>query len=110
MSDLTVVKPKLKVIETSPIINQDGKTALTKFYTLNGVKYKIRYENSNGTSLGFNDKMCLLCFDGAKWNALEDIRILNIEKAPNYFSHQESRVHKEKFFKLMEKHLVTVYS
>ena len=103
----------LKVIKSTDLVNESGLTKQTKFYkTDNGTKYKIKYENSNGSPLGFNNKMSLSQFDptSGKWNYLDDISILSMKlKIPNYYSAEDSLKHMKEFFEKMEDHCVTIY-
>lgn len=111
----TTKKPKLVVLDESPlIINYNkGVTKQTKIYKLGDEKFRIRYENSNGTPLGFNNKMCLSQYSktDAKWNHLEDIKVLSVfvNEIPSYYSHK-CESHMKQFFKEMEDRLVKVYS
>ena len=105
---------KLEVIDETPRITdaeKRGITKQTKTYKLNGEKFQIRYENSNGSPLGFNSKMCLAQYSKAegRWNKLEDIKVLDINPAPSYFSHQ-CVAHMDQFFELMEQRLEKIYS
>ena len=105
---------KLKVIDTTTILQdaQNGITRLTRTYELNGEKFRIHYENSNGFPLGFNYKKCLSQYSraSAKWNNLEDISSLPIGPSPSYYNLEASKLHMEEFFRQMEKRLVSVYS
>lgn len=107
-------KPKLILLDETPLVNNSnrGITKQTKTYSLNGEKFKITYENSNGKPLGFNYKMCLSQYSKseAKWNWLEDIRVLGeLEHIPSYYSTQ-CLTHMKLFFKKMEERLVKIYS
>src|SRR3990172_9388299 len=104
-------KIKLVKINETEVVNTSGVTKQTKYYNMDGRKFAIAYENSNGSPMGFNSKMCLRQYDGvnAKWHNLEDIKVLGMGKIPNYFSDGESRRHMNEFFTKMEKHLTTVY-
>lgn len=108
-------KPKLKKIDETEFISNKtvGKTKLIRYYLLNGKKFRIQYENSNGFSMGFNTKQCLDQYSehDAKWNHLEDISVLKMStKCPSYFNMEESKNHCMEFFRKMEAHLVKIYS
>lgn len=109
------VKPKVKLelLDETPLVNDlnKGITKQTKTYSLNGEKFQIRFENSNGSPMGFNYKMCLSQYSKAeaKWNNLEDIEVLGMGPIPSYYS-AESNNYMKKFFKLMEERLVKIYS
>ena len=110
---MAVAKVKLEVLDETPLVNDlhRGITKQTKTYSLNGEKFQIRFENSNGSPMGFNYKMCLAQYsksDG-KWNNLEDIKVLNLGPIPSYYS-AESNHYMKTFFKLMEERLVKIYS
>jgi hypothetical protein len=110
---MAVAKVKLEVLDETPLVNDlhRGITKQTKTYSLNGEKFQIRFENSNGSPMGFNYKMCLAQYSKAdgKWNNLEDIKVLNLGPIPSYYS-AESNHYMQKFFKLMEERLVKIYS
>ena len=105
-------KPKLIVLDETPLVNDlnRGITKQTKTYSLNGERFQIRYENSNGTPMGFNYKMCLAQYSKAesKWNNLEDIKVLGLGGIPSYYS-SECLSHMNLFFKKMEERLVKIY-
>jgi hypothetical protein len=98
--------------ETEKVVNhQGGVTKQTKTYKLGDEKFKIRYENSNGSPLGFNSKMCLSQYskEKAQWNNLEDISVLKMSSPiPSYYSSGSGK-HMEEFFKLMEERLIKIY-
>lgn len=104
---------KIKTIDETEFINDTGKgiTKQTRTYELNGEKFKIHYELSNGSPMGFNTKMSLLQYskgDG-KWNFLEDISVLKMNgPIPSYFS-RTAKGHALEFFRKMEEHLVKIY-
>ena len=103
----------IKPFKTGATVNGSGLTKTERYYKLGDRTFMIRYENSNGSPLGFNSKMCLRQYDPAKgcWNNLEDIKCLDMStKIPNYFSEHESRRHMNEFVAKMEKHMVEVYS
>ena len=106
-------KPKLVLLDETPLVNnsQGGLTRQTKTYSLNGEKFQIRFENSNGSPMGFNYKMCLRQYSKAegKWNNLEDIKVLGMGPIPSYYSHDTLSFMKT-FFKKMEERLVKIYS
>lgn len=106
-------KCKLVVLDETPLVidTNHGVTKQTKTYSLNGEKFQIRYENSNGRPLVFNSKMCLVQYSkaNAKWNYLEDIRVLEIGPIPNYYN-SGCLNHMKEFFKKMEERLVKMYS
>jgi hypothetical protein len=105
-------KPKLIVLDETPLVNDlnKGITKQTKTYSLNGERFQIRYENSNGSPMGFNYKMCLAQYSKAesKWNNLEDIKVLGLGGIPSYYS-RECLSHMNLFFKKMEERLVKIY-
>jgi len=105
-------KPKLIVLDETPLVNDlnRGITKQTKTYSLNGERFQIRYENSNGTPMGFNYKMCLAQYSKAesKWNNLEDIKVLGLGEITSYYS-RECLSHMNLFFKKMEERLVKIY-
>ena len=109
------MKGKLIVIdETSPVINtKSGVFKQTKTYRLGDEKFQIRYENSNGSPLGFNTKKCLCQYskNDGKWNYLEDISVLSesVRNVPSYYC-STSKQHMELFFKEMEDRIVKIYS
>ena len=109
---MTAKKLILKIIKESPLINADTETRQTKYYELNGERFQIAYNNSNGFPLGFNYKMCLSQYSkrDSKWNNLEDISILDISETPSYCHKENSLKHLKDFFQKMEEHLVTVYN
>ena len=106
-------KIKLELLDATPLVNDTDKgiTKQTKTYLLNGEKFQIRYENSNGSPSGFNCKMCLCQYSKseASWNNLEDIKVLGMGVIPSYYS-KDCITHMKEFFKLMEKRLVKIYS
>ncbi len=110
---MTVAKVKLEVLDETPLVNDlnKGITKQTKTYSLNGEKFQIRFENSNGSPMGFNYKMCLSQYSKAeaKWNNLEDIKVLGMEPIPSYYA-RECLSFMQRFFKLMERRLVKIYS
>lgn len=106
---------ELVLIDSTLFISDDrkGVTKQTKTYELNGEKFQIRYENSNGFPMGFNSKKCLAQYSKEKgqWNNLEDIGVLDMSmKTPSYFDMQVSKKHCEEFFNKMEQRLAKVYS
>lgn len=106
-------KPKLILLDETPLVNDlnRGVTKQTKTYSLNGERFQIRYENSNGSPLGFNYKMCLSQYSKSesKWNNLEDIKVLGeLSQIPSYYS-RECFSHMTLFFKRMEERLVKIY-
>lgn len=111
----TTKKPKLKLLDETSLIHdlKNGITKQTKTYQLGDQKFQIRYENSNGSPLGFNHKMCICQYSKseAKWNYLEDISVIKdkLGPTPSYFSYQ-SKQHMIRFFKEMEDRLVRIYS
>ena len=60
----------------------------TKYYNFNGKKFRIHFEHSNGSSLGFNHKKCISILDETtnKWNAAHDITELSDIKVESYYS------------------------
>ena len=110
---MAVAKVKLELLDETPLVNDlhRGITKQTKTYSLNGEKFQIRFENSNGNPIGFNYKMCLSQYSKSegKWNNLEDIKVLGMESCPSYYS-AESNHYMKTFFKLMEERLVKIYS
>jgi hypothetical protein len=107
-------KAKFKKIDQTELINDlnKGITKQTRTYELNGEKFQIRYELSNGSPLGFNYKMCLAQYskNDGKWNYLEDIGVLSMSKPiPSYFSNQAA-AHAMEFFTKMEMRLNKIYS
>lgn len=107
-------KKLIKIDETEFISNsKNGITKLIRYYELNGKKFRIQYENSNGSPLGFNSKKCLDQYseNDARWNHLEDISVLKMFNAcPSYFDMGGSKQHCMEFFRKMEAHLVKIYS
>ena len=106
---------KLKLISKTKLVSdaKNGITRQDKYYEFNGRKFKIRYEESNGSPLGFNSKKCLLRYDevAGKWNALEDIRTLDMkERCTNYFDMGSALREMKEFFSKMERHIKTVYA
>jgi len=104
---------KIKKIDETEFINNTNKgvTKQTRTYELNGEKFQIRYELSNGSPLGFNYKMCLAQYSKAdgKWNNLEDISVLKMNgPIPSYFS-SSAKAHALEFFTKMEARLVKIY-
>lgn len=106
-------KAKLILLDETPLVNNmdSGVTKQTKTYSLNGEKFQIRFENSNGSPIGFNYKMCLSQYSKteAKWNNLEDIKVLGMGPIPSYYS-RECLAYMNLFFKKMEERLVKIYS
>jgi len=106
-------RPKLILLDETPLVNDlnKGVTKQTKTYSLNGEKFQIRYENSNGSPLGFNYKMCLAQYSKAegKWNNLEDIKVFDMGPIPSYYS-RDCLTHMKLFFKKMEERLTKIYS
>ena len=106
-------KVKLVLLDETPLVNdlRKGLTKQTKTYSLNGEKFQIRFENSNGSPMGFNYKMCLSQYSKAeaKWNNLEDIKVLGMGPIPSYYSY-DSLSFMKTFFKKMEERLVKIYS
>ena len=99
--------------ETELIVNPNrGITKQIKTYQVGDEKFQIRYENSNGSPMGFNYKMCLAQYskEKAQWNNLEDISVLKMsEKIPNYFSHNAVNHLKEFQLKMLQR-LNKIYS
>jgi hypothetical protein len=107
MKTLEILDETLFIHDTSK-----GVTKQTKTYFLNGEKFQIRFENSNGSPMGFNYKMCLAQYSkaDAKWNNLEDIKVLNMSsRIPSYYS-SDAKKHCIEFFQKMEERLVKIYS
>jgi len=103
-----MTKKKIKAITETKLINSNGCTRLTKFYDINGKKFRIHYENSNGSN---SRDMYLSQYDGNKWNYLDTIDIIDMDiPKPSYYADKESLRHLNEFFSKMEKHLVTIYS
>jgi len=105
--------PKIKPIDETEFIHDTNKgiTKQTRTYNLNGEKFQIRYENSNGSPLGFNYKMCLSQYSKSegRWNNLEDIKVLNMSgPIPGYFS-SSCKAHALEFFQKMEERMVKIY-
>jgi hypothetical protein len=108
------MKKSLQILDETEFINDtnQGVTSLTKTYGFGEDKFQIRYENSNGSPLGFNSKMCLRQYsrEKAQWNNLEDIRVLKMsEGIPSYFS-SSCKSHCLEFFQKMEDRIIRVYS
>ena len=104
---------KLKIISQSPITQRSGLTKYEEIIELNDIKFRIRYENSNGDPMGFNYKMCLSAFSKSeiKWNNLDDISVLDMtRKIPNYFSVTESKLHCKEFTTKMKDRILKIYS
>jgi hypothetical protein len=104
---------KIKPIDETEFIHGDGRgiTKQTRTYNLNGDKFQIRYENSNGSPLGFNSKMCLTQYSKSegRWNYLEDIKVLKMSTPiPNYYS-SSCKAHALEFFQKMEERMVKIY-
>ena len=110
---MAVAKVKLELLDETPLVNDlnKGLTKQTKTYSLNGEKFQIRFENSNGSPMGFNYKMCLAQYSkaDAKWNQLEDISVLGMGPIPSYYS-VESNNYMKTFFKKMEERIIKIYS
>lgn len=102
----------LKVLDVSPLVNTSDATRQTKIYDLNGERFRIFYENTNGSPLGFKSNMALsqYCRVHACWNYLEDITVLDIPRKPTYHDLPESKAHCALFFKKMEERLVKIYA
>ena len=105
---------KLQLLDETEFINDTNKgvTSLIKTYKFGEDKFQIRYENSNGSPLGFNSKMCLRQYsrEKAQWNNLEDIRVLKMNQGiPSYYS-QSCKTHCLEFFQKMEDRIIRVYS
>ena len=108
------MKKSLQILDETEFIHDTngGVTSFTKTYQFGEDKFQIRYENSNGSPLGFNSKMCLRQYsrEKAQWNNLEDIRVLKMsEGIPSYFS-PSCKSHCLEFFKKMEERIIRVYS
>ena len=108
------MKKSLQVLDETECIHvtNKGVTSLTKTYQFGEDNFQIRYENSNGSPLGFNSKMCLRQYsrEKAQWNNLEDIRVLKMsEGIPSYYSHS-CKTHCLEFFQKMEDRIIRVYS
>ena len=108
------MKKSLEILDETEFINDtnQGVTSLTKTYQFGEDKFQIRYENSNGSPLGFNSKMCLRQYsrEKAQWNNLEDIRVLKMsEEIPSYYS-LYCKNHCLEFFQKMEERIIRVYS
>ena len=104
---------KFKLIDETEFIHDTNKgiTKQTRTYDLNGEKFQIRYELSNGSPLGFNSKMCLSQYSKAegRWNNLEDIKVLSMSTPiPSYYSNS-AKSHAVEFFTKMEARLVKIY-
>lgn len=91
----------------------EGDSRITKIYTMGDDKFKIYYENSNGSPMGFNYKKCCAIWDptNKKWNNLHDIKdIPNIEhKSPNYYDVRATKLHADEFFIKMEQLIIEFY-
>ena len=60
--------------------------------------------------MGFNYKFSASKFDGDKWNYIEEIKALDMDKGiPNYFSNSESIEHMNEFFNKMKLRIENVY-
>ena len=108
------MKKSLQILDETEFIHDtnQGVTSLTKTYQFGEDKFQIRYENSNGSPLGFNSKMCLRQYsrEKAQWNNLEDIRVLKMsEEIPSYYS-RSCKNHCLEFFQKMEERIIRVYS
>ena len=104
----------LEILDETLFIHDTNKgvTKQTKTYRLENEKFQISYENSNGSPMGFNSKMCLRQYskEKATWNTLEDISVLNMSiRIPSYYS-SDSKKHCTEFFQKMEERLVKIYS
>ena len=104
---------KFKLIDETEFIHDTNKgiTKQTRTYNLNGEKFRIRYENSNGLPMGFNYKMCLSQYSksGGCWKNLEDIDVLKMSgPTPSYYS-SSAKDHALEFFQKMEERMVKIY-
>ena len=109
------MKNALIKIDESELISdsRNGVTRLVRYYNLNGHTFKIFYENSNGSPMGFNSKKSLSQYakNDAKWNYLEDIKSVKMPNpTPSYFAMEDSKKHCFDFFDRMEAHLVKIYA
>jgi hypothetical protein len=109
------MKKAFTVLDKTPLISNEsnGVTRQTVTYQIGDNKFRIHYENSNGRCMGFNSDMCLKQYskNDAKWNNLEDIRMLNMSTPiPGYYAMRESITHMNEFFKKMEERMVKIYS
>ena len=104
---------KLELVEETDLVNSGGVTSLTKFYkTTEAPKrvFKIRYEMSNGSPLGFNYKKASSEYTDGKWNNIEDISTLNMTaRCGNYYDHAGALKECNEFFKLMEEKIEKLY-
>lgn len=104
---------KLELVEETNLVNSGGVTSLTKFYkTTESPKrvFKIKYEMSNGSPLGFNYKKASSEYTDGKWNHVEEIKDLKMTaRCNNYFDHPAALKECNEFFKLMEEKIEKLY-
>ena len=99
--------------ETEKICNdQKGVFKQDKYYKIGGKKFRIKFEHSNGSPIGFNSKKCIQGFDDIhiKWNSLHDVSEVDIGmKCPSYYS-SECEEYMKYYFAAMEKFIEELYS
>lgn len=70
-----------------------GKTEVIQILAFNGFKFRIRFEASNGSPLGFNYKKCLSVLTNGKWEYVADYHeiapdMYSLFGGDNYFTNQ----------------------
>lgn len=101
----------LTIIESSELINSNGVTSRTIYYKSDcNRKFKIRYDMSNGSPLGFNYKKSASEFKDGKWNYIDEIKNLNMTThCDNYYAHDDALRECREFFRLMTKKIQNFY-
>jgi len=105
---------KLIVLDEGEFVKnfRSGMTKLEKVYKCGDKRFRIRYEMSNGSPLGFNYKKCLSQYNGEEWKNLDDmrsVRHLVPTVCNNYYS--ETAVQEcIEFFAAMEKRILKIYA
>jgi len=102
----------IKYHETELIANlKKGMFAQDRYYKMGLRKFRIRFENSNGTYLGFNSDMCASMFDPStsQWKNLHEIKELRLKSTcPSYYS-KETLSFMKTYFAEMKKFLEKIY-
>ncbi len=106
-----ITKSGLVIIDRSPLRNSEGVTSRITYYKSDcGRKFKIRYDMSNGTPMGFNYKKSASEFYDGKWHHIDEIKNLRMTKhCSNYYDHEGAYAEMLEFFRLMSDRIVNFY-
>lgn len=82
-----------------------------KIVKINGKKFKIFYDNSNGSPLGFNYKFSASVMeDSGKWAYVAEKKDIGYKTVSYVSDHDERKADAIKFIDAMQKHLEKIYA